>query len=361
MPPLPAGAVELRAMGADDARLVEIEAALDGASPGALAGRVSRVDRGQFQLLTPAGSFSVDTTGVAPVGVGDWCIVGGTIAPTTPDTALSLERLLLRRSALVRQSSGNRTERQVLATNIDTVLVVIPLDGAFSPRRAERFLALAWDSGAEPVIVMTKYDLVSAQAAEVTVREVDAIRAGTPVMICSSVTGFGMADLHGLVTPGRTVALLGTSGSGKSSLVNALSGADVVRIGAVRAADAKGRHTTTWRELIVVPTGGTLIDTPGLRELGMWIDEEGIESAFTDISDLAPQCRFNDCAHQSEPGCAVLAAIAAGDLDPVRLESYRKLLEEAAHAARQNENRMAKMQQKVSRKRRQDEDRRDRP
>jgi ribosome biogenesis GTPase len=351
----------LRAMGADDERLTEIDDALAEESPGALAGRVSRVDRGQFQLLTPTDSISVDTTGVAPVGVGDWCIVVGTDEPTTSGSWWALQLLLNRRSSLVRQSSGNRTERQVLATNMDTVMVVIPLDIAFSPRRAERFLALAWDSGAEPVIVLTKLDLVSAEAAEATAKEVDAVRSGVPAMICSSVTGVGMPELHALVAPGRTVALLGTSGSGKSSLVNALSGADVVRTGEVRESDAKGRHTTTWRELIVVPTGGTLIDTPGLRELGMWIDEEGIESAFTDISDLAPHCRFNDCAHQSEPGCAVLAAIAAGELDPVRLESYRKLLSEVAFAARKNDIRIAKAEQKVSRLRKQDGKGRSRP
>ncbi len=323
----------LRAMGADDDRLTEIEAALTAAPPGALAGRVSRVDRGQFQLLSPIGTYSVDTSGVAPVGVGDWCIVVGAELSPEPGSTLELQHLLERRTSLVRQSSGNRTERQVLATNVDTVMVVIPFDLEFSPRRAERFLALAWDSGAPPVIILTKADLISDEGAAAVLEQVDAIRAEAPVMICSSVTGVGMSDVHALVASGRTVALIGTSGSGKSSFVNALSGADVVKTGAVRAADAKGRHTTTWRELIVVPTGGTLIDTPGLRELGMWIDEEGIENAFTDISDLAPQCRFNDCAHLSEPGCAVLAAIASGELDPIRLESYRKLLGEAAYAS----------------------------
>jgi ribosome biogenesis GTPase len=351
----------LRGMGADDQRLLEIEQALSDAPPGSLAGRVSRVDRGQFQLLTPVGSYSVDTSGVAPVGVGDWCIVGGAEVTPTPGSSLELQHLLERRTSLVRQSSGNRTERQVLATNVDTVMVVIPFDLEFSPRRAERFLALAWDSGAPPVIVLTKADLISDESTASVLQEVDAIRAEAPVIICSTVTGAGMPELQALVTLGRTVALIGTSGSGKSSLVNSLSGAQVVKTGAVRAADAKGRHTTTWRELIVVPSGGTLIDTPGLRELGMWIDEEGIESAFTDISELAPQCRFNDCAHQSEPGCAVLAAIASGDLDPIRLESYRKLLGEAADASGKHDYRMAKHQQKIGKKRIQADKDRDRP
>jgi ribosome biogenesis GTPase len=160
-----------------------------------------------------------------------------------------------------------------------------------------------------------------------------------------------MDAVRALVTGGTTVALLGTSGSGKSSLVNALMGSDVVQTGAVRAADSKGRHTTTWRELLVVPTGGVLIDTPGLRELGMWIDEEGIDAVFTEITELAAHCRFGDCAHDSEPDCAVRAAIASGALDPERLASYRKLLAEADYAARQNDQRLTRENQKIWRKR----------
>jgi ribosome biogenesis GTPase / thiamine phosphate phosphatase len=171
------------------------------------------------------------------------------------------------------------------------------------------------------------------------------------VLTVSVVTGSGMDAVRLYVTAGTTVALLGTSGSGKSSLVNALMGADVVQTGEVRQADSKGRHTTTWRELLVVPAGGALIDTPGLRELGMWVDDEGIEAAFADITDLEEQCRFNDCAHGSEPGCAVLAAIAAGELPAERLDSYRKLLSEAAFAAEKNDHRLAREAQKGGKKR----------
>jgi ribosome biogenesis GTPase len=226
-------------------------------------------------------------------------------------------------------------------------MVVVPLDRVISGRQIERFLALAWDSGAQPVLVLTKVDLVDNDTVALAVAEVTAVSGDLSVLLASVVTGSGMEQVAALVDAGHTVALLGTSGSGKSSLVNALMGAEVVQTGEVRQADSKGRHTTTWRELVVVPTGGALIDTPGLRELGMWVDEEGIDATFSDITELAAQCRFNDCAHLTEPDCAVLAAIAAGDLAADRLESYRKLLGEAAFAARKNDHRLAKEAQKV--------------
>lgn len=332
----------LRTLGADDDVLLALGAALTAAPPGTAAGRVGRVDRGRFQLLTPAGALAVATSGVSPVCVGDWC----TVRTGENDTAV-VDTVLPRRTALVRQSSGNRVESQALAANIDAVLVVIPLDRPISRRQIERFLSLAWDSGAQPVLVLTKADLIAEGAVAPALADVTAVSAGLPVLLASVVTGRGMDEVAALVESGRTVALLGTSGSGKSSLVNALMGADVVQTGEVRQADSKGRHTTTWRELVVLPTGGALIDTPGLRELGMWVDEEGIEAAFSDVTDLADECRFNDCAHLSEPGCAVLAAIAAGTLPSERLDSYRKLLGEAAYAAQKNDNRLAKEAQKV--------------
>jgi ribosome biogenesis GTPase len=342
---MPESETTLRALGADAGTLTALRTALADAPPGTVAGRVGRVDRGRFQLLSTDGSVPVSTTGVSPVCVGDWCTVHRTAAPDG-DT-YTLAEVLPRRTALVRQSSGSRVESQALAANMDAVIVVVPLDRAISRRQIERFLALAWDSGAQPVLVLTKVDLVNAETVARALTEVGAVSGDLSVLLVSVVSGSGMDAVAALVSAGHTVALLGTSGSGKSSLVNALIGSDVVQTGEVRQADSKGRHTTTWRELVVVPTGGALIDTPGLRELGMWVDEEGIDAAFTDITDLAGQCRFNDCAHLTEPGCAVLAAIAAGELAADRLESYRKLLGEAAFAARQNDHRLAKEAQKV--------------
>ncbi len=346
--------IHLHALGGDEKRIAELTDGLSTLPDEAQIGRVCRVDRGRAQLLTSNATVSVDTSGVASVGVGDWCAVINLASIDADTDSYSLLRVFDRRSALVRQSSGNRTEAQVLASNIDTVMISVPLDRAISPRQVERFLAIAWDSGADPVVVLTKADATGEAGLGSAQSEVTAISGDVPVILTSVVTGLGMPDIQAFVAPGRTVALLGTSGSGKSSLVNALSGSEVVLTGSVRESDNKGRHTTTWRELIVVPTGGAIIDTPGLRELGMWVDEDGINAAFSDVTDLAPLCRFNDCAHDSEPGCAVQSAIESGDLDPVRLASYRKLLGEAAYAARKNDYRLAKEQQKVWKQRTQE-------
>jgi ribosome biogenesis GTPase len=339
-------AAMLRALGANDEVLQEIAALLRTSPAGTVAGRVGRVDRGRFQLLTAKDALAIATSGVSPVCVGDWCTVVG-LPGRDEVVTYALHQTLPRRTALVRQSSGSRVESQALAANIDAVMVVVPLDRPVSRRQIERFLALAWDSGAQPVLVLTKSDVVDDDVVREAVAEVTTVSGELPVLIASVVTGAGMDAVRALVTRGTTVALLGTSGSGKSSLVNALMGADVVQTGDVRESDNKGRHTTTWRELVVVPSGGALIDTPGLRELGMWVDEEGIDAAFADVTDLAADCRFNDCAHVSEPGCAVLAAIAAGLLAADRLDSYRKLLGEAAFAAQKNDHRLAKEAQKV--------------
>ena len=351
----------LRVLGADDDVVDAFTSLLADAPAGTVVGRVGRVDRGRFQLLTAEGGIPISTTGVSPVCVGDWCAANSTSDTTGEADTYALLAVLPRRTALVRQSSGARVESQALAANIDTVMVVVPLDRPVSRRQIERFLALAWDSGAQPVLVLTKSDLVENDTVTAALAEVSAVSGDLSVLVVSVVTGAGMDEVAALVQTGLTVALLGTSGSGKSTLVNALMGSEVVQTGEVREADGKGRHTTTWRELVVLPTGGALIDTPGLRELGMWVDEEGIEATFNDITDLAEQCRFNDCAHASEPGCAVLAAIASGELASDRLDSYRKLLGEAAFAAQQNDHRLAKEAQKTWKQRQSDGRRRARP
>jgi ribosome biogenesis GTPase len=341
----------LHALGADSDRLDELAAMLARAPAGAAVGRVSRVDRGRFQLLTGEEPVTVPTAGTSAVCVGDWCAVTRLTEDDGREEAAQLLEVLPRRTVLVRQASGSRTEPQALAANIDVIMVLLPLDRSIVPRQIERFLALAWDSGAQPVLILTKADLVDNTTASVAATAVGAVSGTLSILTASVTSGQGVDEVATLVGPGRTAAFLGTSGSGKSSMVNALMESDAVQTGAVRQSDAKGRHTTTWRELVVLPRGGALIDTPGLRELGMWIDEDGIAAAFADITDLAERCRFRDCAHASEPGCAVLAAIAAGELSAARLTSFRTLLGEASDAAQRNELRLENEERRGSKRR----------
>jgi ribosome biogenesis GTPase len=238
--------------------------------------------------------------------------------------------VLPRRTAVTRKAAGRRTDAQVLAANVDVIAVVAALDAARNTNRLERYLAVAWDAGAEPVVVYTKSDL--APEAEVD----DELTRGVDVVRTSAVTGEGVDSLHRMLAPHRTAVLLGPSGSGKSTLLNALCGTDVHATGAVRELDGRGRHTTTARELAVVPSGGCVIDTPGLRELALW-DGAGVDRVFEDLDDLALHCRFRDCAHGDEPDCAVRTAVEDGSLDPARLERHRKLERELAHLDRRKD------------------------
>ena len=274
--------------------------------------RVAVQERGAVVLFTTDGTLQARGHAVA----GDW-------------VAFDWEREEIR-AVLPRRTRFSRkepwlTEEQVVAANVDTAFLVTDCGRDFKPRRLERYLTATWDSGADPVIVLTKSDL--ADDVSVTVAEAEAVAFGVPVHAVSSVTGEGLEALDPHLVPGRTVVLLGSSGVGKSTLANRLLGEDVLATADVRR-DGRGRHTTTHRELVRLPGGALLLDTPGMRELQLWADESALEETFGDVAELVAQCRFSDCAHGSEPGCAVRAALAEGTLPAVRWESYRKLQRE---------------------------------
>jgi ribosome biogenesis GTPase len=300
-------------------------------------GRVARPDGALHLVLTADGPLRAEPSGAlkhaaadrtALPTVGDWVAVR--------DGSL-IEAVLPRRSAFVRHGAGNAATGQVLAANVDVVFVVVALSAAPNLRRLERFLALAWESGGQPVVLLTKADLCASLPD--VVAEVTAAAPGAPVHAVSSVTGEGVDDVRAHLTPGRTVVLLGASGVGKSTLANLLLGATHLATTAIRA-DGKGRHTTTHRELVPLPGGAVLIDTPGLRGIQLWDADDGLDKAFAEVEALLGACRFHDCAHETEPGCAVLAALADGTLEPRRWESYRKLQRELRHIAAKTDVRL---------------------
>jgi ribosome biogenesis GTPase / thiamine phosphate phosphatase len=255
--------------------------------------------------------------------VGDWVAIDA-----GPEGGVAvIHALLPRRSAFTRLVAGKRADGQVVAANVDVILIAMGLDGDFNLRRLERYLAVGWSSGAVPVVVLTKAD----RCADVDghVLAATAVAPGVPVLAISALTGLGMEALSGHLGPGRTAAVLGSSGVGKSTLVNALLGSEVLATAEVRS-DDRGRHTTTHRQLVLLPGGACIVDTPGMRELGLMDGGEGLGEAFSDIDDIASGCRFSDCQHDREPGCAVAAAIDDGRLDPGRFSAWRKLEREAA-------------------------------
>jgi ribosome biogenesis GTPase len=278
--------------------------------------RVTRIDRGRATVATAAGPAFADLGGHT-VATGDWVLLAN-------DTIMEV---LPRHSAFVRGDTieGVARDAQVVAANIDVVFVVHALAAELNVRRLERELVLAFESGAQPVVVLTKADLASDADIEQAVADAHATARDLDVLVTSARTGRGIDALRTYARPNRTVALIGASGAGKSTLVNEMVGREEQAIGEVRASDQRGRHTTTSRDLVLIPGGGVLIDTPGLRSVALWGSEDGFSRVFSDIEELARQCRFHDCGHGAEPDCAVQAAIARGDIDPARLDHYRKL------------------------------------
>jgi ribosome biogenesis GTPase / thiamine phosphate phosphatase len=329
---------DLTALGWDDGLAEQFE---PHARAGFVPGRVAVQHRGAYDVLTEDGELRCDVPGrlydeaASPAdlpAVGDWVAV----APRLDERAGTVQAVLPRRTKFSRKTAWQASEEQVLAANVDVVLIVSSLNEDLNLRRLERYLTLAWESGARPVVVLTKTDLADDVAAAVTA--VESVAFGAPVHAISSVTGEGLDHLRTYLAPGVTAALLGSSGVGKSTLVNTLAGDELLATREIRD-DGKGRHTTTRRELVELPGAGLVIDTPGMRELQLWTADEGLEEAFEDVTELFAHCRFSDCAHETEPGCAVKAALADGSLAPERWESYLKLQRELAHLERRLDRR----------------------
>lgn len=307
------------------------------APPGTRLARVARRDGDSCLVLTEDGPARAtlapalrhgDDPAALPCA-GDWVLLAGDV----------LTEVLPRRTAVVRRWAGAASYGQVLVANLDVAVVVEPLDPDPEPARIERLLALAWDSGADPVLVLTKADLL--EHPDAVAGPLAAAAPGVPVRTVSAATGDGLSDVAKLGGPGRTLALLGPSGAGKSTLVNALAGTELMPTGATRA-DGRGRHTTSARHLLALPDGTLVVDTPGLRSIGLLDGATGLELAFPDIAELALTCRYTDCAHEAEPGCAVLAARDAGDLPPRRLRSWRTLSREQRREAARLDERTAR-------------------
>ena len=317
------------------------------AAQGLILARVAMAQRDQYRLYTETAEVAAEPSGALwyrapdrasmPV-VGDW-VAARMVAP---EQAI-VEAVLPRRSCFSRRAAGRREEEQPLAANIDLVFLVCGLDGDFNLRRLERYLTLAAESGASPVVVLNKADVADDLPARLA--EAAAVAGGAPVVSLSAREGAGLDGLRAFLAPGRTVALLGSSGVGKSTIVNRLLGEDRLPTAEVRSSDSRGRHTTTHRELIPLAAGGALIDTPGMRELQLWAGEESVGRAFEEIAEIGAACRYRDCSHSGEQGCAVAQALEDGSIAPERWESYRKLLGEARRHERMTD-RLAEQEHK---------------
>ncbi|UCD63616.1 MAG: ribosome small subunit-dependent GTPase A, partial [Candidatus Zixiibacteriota bacterium] len=320
-------------------------------------GRVVREDRNLYVVSCGPQQYRAEVTGRFRRDAGsraDFPAVGDWVALSmeAEDSNARIHAVLTRQSCFSRKAvlsggmpdTGGRTDEQVLAANIDTVFLVTGLDGNFSLRRIERYVAVAYNSAADPVIILNKADLCDNP--DERVQAVKNVAVGVPIVALSAATGDGLDALGDYLSVGRTVAFLGSSGVGKSTMINSLLGEERLATREVREFDSKGRHTTSHRQLIVLPGGGVVIDTPGLREIQLWGDDEGLRQVFDDIESLARECRFTDCRHTGEPDCAIQKALDTGELDAGRYANYVKMRKEAAHLARRQSVKAARQQER---------------
>jgi len=330
------------------------------ADPGNLIpARVAEEQKGLYRVFCEAGDLLAELAGKLRhsaggrqelPAVGDWVLV----RPRPAEARATIHQLLKRRSKFSRQAAGRATSEQVIAANVDTAFLVTSLNRDFNSRRIERYVAVTWESGACPVVLLNKADLFDDPLPFLW--EAEAAAPGVSIHLVSAATGSGLGALARYLSPGQTVVLLGSSGVGKSTLINRFAGRELLRVSEISSTSNRGRHSTTSRQMIPLGAGALLIDTPGLRELQLWDASSGLGQTFEDIAAHAADCRFRDCTHHSEPGCAVQAAVESGDLAPERLESYRKLERELAFqhrkqdaAARAEENRRWRAMHKAQR------------
>lgn len=319
------------------------------------AGRVFAEYKNFYKVVYEGGEILADISGKLLYSaelqqdfpaVGDWVV----ITPRQNENRGTIHHILPRNSKFSRKVAGTNTREQIIAANVDTVFIVNSMNNDFNPRRIERYLLLAWESGANPVIVLSKSDLC--HNAEEIIAEAEAVALGVPVHAVSTYMTLGLDGLKKYFKEGSTIALIGSSGVGKSSLINYFLGESIQKVQELRGDGQKGKHTSTHREIFVLPEGGLLIDTPGMREIQLWDAEEGLQEAFEDIETIAAECFFKDCRHEKEPGCAIREAIENGSLAEERFESYKKLERELFHLEKKQSNaaRLAQRKTKIQSK-----------